>query len=125
MKSMLLFAASLAVFTGISQEKTLDRVIQGFEKGNAALIEVELTNEVDLTVGEFEDFCSKPQVSAKLREFFSGNKPSKFVMKHSGNSSSEETYTIGELTTENGLYRVTVFIDKEGSSYRVSQLKIE
>lgn len=125
MKSMLLFAASLAAFTGISQEETLSKMIKGFESGNVAMIESQLMTEVDFTLGEFEDFCSKPQVTAKLKEFFDSNNPNSFSIIHKGSSSSNEFFRIGELTTSSGSFRVTIFIEKDGSLYKVNQLKLE
>lgn len=125
MKSMLLFAASLAALSGISQEETLTKVISGLQAGNVSAIEAQLLNEVDLTVFDFEDFCNKPQVKAKLSDFFSAHKPSGFSVIHKGSSVANEVYRIGELATSTGTYRVTIFIEKSSSAFKVSQLKIE
>ncbi len=125
MKSMLLFAASLAAFTGFSQSESLAKVINGLKSANMSSIESELMNEVDLTVFEFEDFCSKKEVTAQLRSFFSQHKPSSFTPLHDGNNGGSEVYKIGELTTSTGTYRVTIFMDKSPNGFKVSQLKIE
>ena len=125
MKRMLLFAASLAALSGISQEETLTKVISGLQAGNVSAIEAQLMNEVDLTVFDFEDFCDKPQARAELTEFFSSNKPSTFSIIHKGSSGANEIYRIGELSTSTGTHRVTIFMEKSGSTFKVSQLKIE
>ncbi len=122
---MLLFAASLAAFSGFSQQESLSIIVSGLETGNVSAIEGQLMNEVDLTVFDFEDFCSKSQVRAKMSDFFAKNKPSKFTQIHKGSGGTNEVYRIGELTTSGGTYRVTIFLEKSGDSYKVSQLKIE
>lgn len=125
MKGMLLFAASLAAFTGFSQKETFSKVISGFENGNSTSIISHLMDEVDLTVEEFEDFCSKTQVKEKLNDFFATHKPISFTIKHEGSSGSSDFYEIGELVTSTGSYRVTIFLEKLAGTYKVNQLKIE
>ncbi len=125
MKGMLLFAASLAAFSGFSQDQIMQKVIRGFESGNVTQIETELLKEVDFTLNDFEDFCTKPQVSYRLTEFFSTYKPSSYTPKHEGKSGANSIYKIGELQTSKGTFRLTIYLEKKGGFYKVSQLSIE
>jgi len=125
MKGMLMFAASLAAFSGVSQEETLNKMVRALQMGSISGIEAELSSEVDFTLESFEDFCSKKQVSEKLSGFFTNNKSESFSIKHDGASRGNGLFKIGELITSNGTYRVTIYIEKEGSQFKVSQLKIE
>ncbi len=125
MKSILFAIFGLISFCGFSQQETLSKVIKGLEMGQVGQIQDHLMTEVDFTLSDFEDFCSKSQVTTKLKEFFNSHSPKSFSMKHMGESASDELYRIGDLSTSNGTYRVTIFLEKSGSTYKVSQLKIE
>jgi len=125
MKSMLLFAASLAAFTGFSQDQIMEKVIKGFESANVSQIEAQLRNEVDFTLEDFEAFCTKSQVSSRLKTFFATHKPLSYTSKHNGAGTSNSVFKIGELETSNGTFRLTFFLEKKGGIYKVSQLMIE
>lgn len=125
MKRMLLFAASLASFTGFTQDQIMQKVISGFETANVSQIEAQLQKEVDFTLDDFEDFCTKSQVSSRLRDFFATHKPLSYTSKHEGGGSSNSVFKIGELETSKGTFRLTVYLEKKGEVYRVSQLMIE
>lgn len=122
---MLLFAASLAAFSGFSQDQIMDKVIRGFETANVSQIEAQLLSEVDFTLDDFEDFCTKPQVSSRLKDFFATHKPLSYASKHSGNGGANSVFQIGELNTSKGTFRLTIYLEKKGSAYKVSQLMIE
>ena len=125
MKYLLLLAATLAVFTGFSQNQIMQKVIKGFETANVSQIEAQLLNEVDFTLDDFEDFCTKPQVSVRLKDFFSTHQPISYASKHEGTGKSDSFFKIGELKTSNGTFRLTIYLEKKGSTFKVSQLMIE
>ncbi|MDR3365432.1 MAG: DUF4783 domain-containing protein [Prevotellaceae bacterium] len=60
--------------------------------------------------------CSSKQAATLTKEFFSQHKPTNYVMLHIG-SKANKHYGIGLLTTDNGRFRVTLFIliDETGS----------
>jgi hypothetical protein len=69
--------------------------------------------------------CSTDQANILVKEFFSQHKPLNFAMLHVG-SKTNKHYGIGLLTTDNGRFRVTVFLlISSRDSYTIQQLSID
>ena len=95
-------------------------------KGDIPGIAVYLGEKVELTIGQKEEVLSKAQAQVRLREFYAGHTPKAFKMMHSGNSKSNDSnYQIGELTTENGVFRVYLYFSQQASGRVVTELRFE
>ncbi len=112
---VILIAAALSVS---AQADITPAVIQSLGKGDAAGIGKHLVPSVDVTILDDEDMYPRDQVVAKLGQFFQKN-------PHQGTSKLDDHYRIGDLTTSNGLFRVTFFMKKSGSTMEIKQLRIE
>ncbi len=110
---IILIAAALSVS---AQADITPAVIQSLGKG---------VPSVDVTILDDEDMYPRDQVVAKLGQFFQKNPPKSFELKHQGTSKLDDHYRIGDLTTSNGLFRVTFFMKKSGSTMEIKQLRIE
>ncbi len=119
---VILIAAALSVS---AQADITPAVIQSLGKGDAAGIGKHLVPSVDVTILDDEDMYPRDQVVAKLGQFFQKNPPKSFELKHQGTSKLDDHYRIGDLTTSNGLFRVTFFMKKSGSTMEIKQLRIE
>ena len=60
-----------------------------------------------------------------LHQFFKKNQPTDFIVKHQGASQNNDYYQIGTLKTNNGDFRVTYFIRKDGGEVLLKRLRIE
>ena len=95
-------------------------------KGDVAGISSYLGSKVELAIGQNEGTVTKAEAETRLKEFFASHAAKGFKAMHSGTSkSNDSTYSIGELTTANGTFRVYVLYTQQGSSKQVTELRIE
>ena len=99
-------AILLASFSGIA-----DQVSTAFKNGNATEIAKYFKSNVDLSILEEDDLYPKGDAHKMITNFFKKHQPSDFKVLHQGNSNKGLEYTIGKLTTSNGNFRVSFYIN--------------
>jgi len=100
------------------------KIIEGFKSGNASLIDPYLTKEVDFIDPTNEGIFSRATTKNKLSEFFTRNKANDFSIKHHGNSPGNDSYCIGILSTDKGIFRVyLLYVGSERT--QISEIRIE
>lgn len=72
-----------------------------------------------------ESVYSQSQATLVLKNFFSQHPGSKFEYMFKGSDSSGDSFAIGNYTSKGQKFRVTIYFDKEGSSYKIESLRIE
>lgn len=119
---------SITLFFGFSHvlsgQDFPDGISQAFKTGNAKELSKYFNTNVDLTVTEKQDIYSKSQAEIILKDFFSKNPPSGFSILHQGGKEGSK-YVIGNLTTSNGTYRVSLLLKNQNNSQVIQQLRIE
>jgi len=100
-------------------------VAAALKKGDAAALAAHLMPQVELTLLGKDGLFEKSEAQQMLAEFFKGNPPQAFSIKHQGTSKLDDQFRIGELTTSKGMYRVTFFMKKNNNALQIKQLKIE
>jgi len=108
-----------------TQENESETITNAFIAGNANNIAKYFPSNLDMTIIETEDVFSKAQAVQILNRFFKENPPTGFIVKHQGSSQNNDYYQIGTLKTENGDYRVTYFMRKDGDEVLIKRLRIE
>jgi hypothetical protein len=101
-----------------------DGIIQAIKEGNAANLAKYFNVNVELTVNKGEEIYSKDQAELILKDFFSKHVPNSFNILHKGGKEGSR-YAIGNLSTTNGIFRVTILIKLKDSQPYVHQLRIE
>lgn len=124
-KFFILAFFSLATCFSYGQVAEKQGITKAIEAGNAKALGGYFTKTVDLTVKDIEDVYSKEQAEVILTRFFNENKTTSYTVKHEGKSKLDDYYYIGDLVTATGTYRLTFFLKKDGSVFRVKQLRIE
>ena len=110
----------LSSFTGIT-----DDVAAALKAGNAFKLSAFFQSKVDLTILDESDLMTKLEAEKMVYDFFHDNKPTDFVILHQGKSKSGLEYTIGKLTTDKGIFRVSFYINKTGNSEHIQQIIID
>ena len=120
----LLFTCFFSFSQGQIAER--DAIGKAMSAGNSQDLGEYFDKSLDLTLIDSEEVYSKEQAKIILSRFFSERVPSKFELKHEGQSKLQDHYFIGDLITDKGVYRVTYFLKREDdSSFKMKQLRIE
>jgi hypothetical protein len=118
-KSVLL-AFVLLPTLGIAQNANVDAALQG---GNASGITPYLAKSVDVLVMGDESTVSPQQATTLLADFFTKASVKGYRQNHtSAAQNGKSTYSIGDLTTGSGIYRVTIMYDV---TKKISEIRIE
>ncbi len=118
-----LFAGAL-VCTSPASAQVPDEIIQSIQSGNARVLSDYFNQNVELVVLESDNVYSKAQAQQIVNNFFSNNTPESFSVIHQGGREGAK-YVIGNLTTQNGRFRVYFLLKQsEGKNY-IHQLRIE
>jgi len=125
MRYLMTLLLLLLSFGAFSQGDITDEISNAFAKGDAAAIVAHFQADVDMTVLDEEDVYSPEEARKVLRKFFVEHKPAGFKVKHEGTSKLNDQYRIGDLTTENGSFRVTFFLKGKSNVMKIEQLRIE
>lgn len=117
--------AVLFVFvTASSVAQIPDEVVVSFRTGNANTLSNYFNQNIEMVVLEHDDVYSKAQAQQILSNFFSQNKAQEFSIIHTGGKEGAR-YAIGNLTTNSGTFRVSVFMKSAGNKAYIHQLRIE
>lgn len=113
------------LFSGITGfTQVPDEVILSLKTGNASTLSNYFNQNIELVVLDKEDVYSKDQAKQIVSSFFSTNTAQRFAIIHQGGKVGSR-YAIGNLTTNNGVFRVYFLLkDDEGKAY-IHQLRIE
>ncbi len=103
-----------------------DDIAAAIRAGNTREISKYFSDNVDLKIGDKEDFYSKAQAELILKNFFSKHPPKSFALAHKGPSKSGGgQYAIGNLETSSGKYKVYFVLKKEGNDNHIQQIRFE
>ena len=82
--------------------------------------------QIDLTFPDKTTTYSKKQAEFILQKFFSKVEPSNYITNHGGKSTSNGTeFSLGDMTTRNGVYKVYMFFMKRNGVYVMRELRFE
>jgi hypothetical protein len=123
MKKLLLFviiAGLFSSFTAISFTEILDAI----KSGDAKEIAKYFDNTVEITFSEKGNSYSKRQGELVLHDFFKLNSVKNFEVIHKSENASSQ-YCIGNLITNNGLFRTTIYMKQKGGKEVVQEIRFE
>lgn len=100
-------------------------IISALKSGNSNELAKYMDNSIDLSIPGNEGAFSKTQSELILKNFFIKNVPSAFKIMHSGDSKNSTHFTIGNLTTSKGEFRVYILYKEIGSIVTITELRIE
>lgn len=123
MKSLFIMLVALSFW---DQQLALDNITKAISTGNVAALEPYLDKSVEIAILEQENVYGKAEAVQILKNFFSKNKPQSFNQMHTGQSKGKEAhYSIGNLTTTAGTFRVYIYARVEGDKYFVQELRFD
>jgi hypothetical protein len=116
----------LALFVSFAVKADVQEdVMNAFRAGNAKTLASYFTPSIELNLPGTEGMFSKAQAEGILKDFFAKNQCKSLSMVHQGTSKDGAKYSIANLQTNTGNFRVYFFLKKEGDSFLVKELRIE
>lgn len=113
-----------------SDAQDVDNIVQSFKTsmGNkdAQSISSLLDNSVELTYSNLHSTYSRGQALLILDDFYNKNHPSSFKVEYKGVSSqSDGHYVLGTANTQNGPFKIFLYIKKKGNRFVIQEMKID
>ncbi len=99
-------------------------LIDALRTGNTPVLSGYFNSSIELAILDKEDIYSKQQAELIVKDFFAKHVPSSFVILHKGGKEGSQ-YAIGNLTTSDGNFRVTLLIKEKDSKPYIHQLRFE
>ncbi len=123
MKHLLL---SIFIFLSFSflVSVSFTEIIDAIKRGNAAEVSRFFDNTVEITFPGKSNSYSKSQAELVLRDFFSKNPAKSFQVIHKSENEGSQ-YCIGNLETNNGIFRTTIYMKQKGDKQVVQELRFE
>jgi Domain of unknown function (DUF4783) len=82
--------------------------------------------KVQISIGDDEQTLDKAKATDALKAFFATNKPAGYASMHSGKSKeNSDQYTIGNLNTGTGTYRVYIYLKTSGSTQTIQEIRFD
>ncbi len=126
MKTKILYLTFVIVLSLLSN-KTLGQipteVKTAFIEGNSQQLANFFNKSIELLILQKEDVYSKAQAELIIKDFFYKHEPDTFRVENEGNSDGM-SYTIGELITSNGKFRIYLTFRKTSGKYYINRLNI-
>ena len=101
----------LAVPSIASAQGGATALYEAFNNSDANTISAYFNDNIEMVLPNTDNMFSKSQAKAVLYDFFRKNQVKKFVVVHKGNRENT-AFTIGDLDTQNGNFRVSFFARK-------------
>ncbi len=122
---LLLFSFFLFFSTGFSfsQSSSANGIVEAIKLGDASSLSKFFNANVELVVIDKQGVFSKAQTQQIMKNFFLKHKPQKFVLAHEGGKGAK--FLIGKLITDNGKFRVSLFLKKKDGGIIIHRFRVE
>jgi len=103
---------------------SFNEVVKAIRSGNSTEVSRYFDNTVEISLPGKSNSYSKSQAELVLRDFFATNGVKSFEILHKSDAPGSQ-YCIGNLQTNNGLFRTTIFMKQKGDREVVQELRFE
>lgn len=85
-----------------------------------------IDNTIELTYGNTHSTYSRDHALVILSNFYSKNLPTSFNIDYTGISANKDAhYVIGTAVTQNGKFKVFLYIKNKGGKFVIQEMKID
>lgn len=129
LKIICLSLGCLLAFNGVSRAQSGEYdvfvpISKYISLGDGERLSAWFSDNLDVNIGQGSNNCSKSQARQIVKSFFDNNQPRSFTISHTAGKNNMK-YAIGTLKTGGETFLVTIFVNIEGSGYKIQHLKIE
>lgn len=128
-KKILAVAFVLAFFSlkGMAQGGTYDVFVpisKYITQGDAEKLSAWFSDNLEVSIKSSASNSSKNQACQIMKNFFEDNTPRSFEITHTTGEGNMK-YAIGMLKAGGESFQITIFVNSDGSTYKIQQLKID
>jgi hypothetical protein len=122
----LLLFVPMAAFANGQGNPSLEAIAKALSAGDADALGRYLADNVAISIQDKEQNYNKARATEALRSFFGANKPKGFNQVHQGTSrENSDQYSIGNLSTANGNFRVYLYLKQAGSGLIIQEIRFD
>lgn len=127
MKALLIIFMLVSPFTNHTESpQNFAAISKAISDGDAVALSNFFDQSVEVAIMDQEDIYDKAQATQVVKTFFSKNKPKAYTQVHQGASKGKDSqYSIGNLQTSSGNYRVYLYLKVSGSNYIIQELRFD
>ncbi len=115
----------LSISAFAQQEQDLPKgLVASFQQGNSISLAGFFSDRIELKIQDKEAIYSRSQAKQIMAKFFEKYKPKSLKKKHIGGK-ADSPYFIGTLMTDNGNFRTTFLLKRDGNKALIHRLSIE
>ena len=111
--------------TSVLLADSFDDIITALKSANAKEVSKFFNNTVELTINDNEGVYSKQQAEMMVKNFLANNQPKNVVIQHRGSSGQSAKFAIVNYETNQGKFRVYVFMKDNGSGMLIHEMRFE
>ena len=123
MKKIFLYIPLFFLFSFTSLSSLSD-IIRAFKSGDVAEISASLDQTVEITISAKNNTYNKAQAQQQIKDFFATNMVRDFKVLHQSESGGS-AYCIGNLSTSNGNFRVTLYAKEKDGKTLLQEIRFE
>ena len=124
MRRIILILFCLVGILSFKSQTAGDEVISALNSGDVEKISVYFEESIYLTLPGKSSSFDKPTAKSVLRDFLTSKKVRQFIVIHKGGNDNSH-YFIGNLNTNAGNFRTTVYLKKKSASLSIQEIRIE
>ena len=109
---------------GVLATDNNEKIALAIRAGNAKELSKYFSKNIDLNIPGSEGVFSKTQAELIMKDFFSKYKTLEFNTLHQGSSKDGAKYTIGNLKTDKGSFRLYFYMKKTSDVYYIHEFSL-
>jgi hypothetical protein len=103
----------------------MDDVVLQLKQGASQQLQKQFADNVEVTINDDDHVYNKAESLPALDKFFADNRPQAAKLFHKINSSAKFLYGVVMLTTDKGVYRVSLTMNNTSGTMKIIELRIE
>jgi hypothetical protein len=124
MRRIILILFCLVGLLSFTSQNAGDGVISALNSGDVEKMSVYFEESIYITLPGKSSSFDKPTAKNVLRDFMASKKVRQFQVIHKGGNDNSH-YFIGNLNTNVGNFRTTVYLKKKTTSLSIQEIRIE
>ncbi|MDB5024677.1 MAG: hypothetical protein JWP78_2432 [Mucilaginibacter sp.] len=112
-------------FVSAGRADIIDKTVELIKQGNVNELAKNFSSTIELTVLDQENVYSNVQAEVILTNFFKNNQPKSVKILHRIDSNSNYRFAVLILTTDNGVYRISLSLKNVNGRFELNELRIE